>query len=131
MLADLTPGMSGAQIANVVNEAALLAARVKSDLVKLEHFENAIERVMAGNKKTTNANKHHHKQILASMEAGKCLASWLLPSQDSVIKASIVPSWDFKNSIFAFSKKKNRNDKKSVQGYSPTSTKSTFIMTKQ
>lgn len=73
--------MSGAQIANVVNEAALLAARYKTELVKLEHFEQAIERVMAGNKKTSDMNKKEHKQVLAAMEAGKCLTAWLLPSQ--------------------------------------------------
>jgi len=91
ILADLTPGMSGAQIANVVNEAALLAARYNSDLVKLEHFESSIERVLAGNKKTSAVNKAEAKRVLAATEAGKCLTAWLLPSQDSVLKASIVP----------------------------------------
>lgn len=91
LLADLTPGMSGAQIANVVNEAAITAINYNSELVKMEHFESAIERVLAGNKKTTNVNKIQTKQVLAAMEAGKCLTSWILPSQDAVVKASIVP----------------------------------------
>jgi len=91
ILAELTPGMSGAQIANIVNEAALLAARFESDLVKLEHFESAIERVLAGNKKSSSVHKIGTKKILAATEAGKCLAAWLLPSQDAVLKASIIP----------------------------------------
>lgn len=90
-LADLTPGMSGAQIANIVNEAALLAARDKSDLVTVKHFEFAIERVMAGALKFSSVSKPETKQVLAAMEAGKCLTAWLLPSQDPVLKASIVP----------------------------------------
>jgi ATP-dependent metalloprotease FtsH len=90
-LADLTPGMSGAQIANIINEAALLTARSKSDLVKLEHFIQAIDRVTTGSKRRSTAGKLHHKQLLAAMEAGKCLTSWLLPTQDPVLKSSIVP----------------------------------------
>ena len=84
-LADLTPGMSGAQIANIVNEAALLAARDKSDLVTVKHFEFAIERVMAGALKFSSVSKPETKQVLAAMEAGKCLTAWLLPSQVNLI----------------------------------------------
>lgn len=89
-LAELTPGMSGAQIANVVNEAALRAARSGSDLVKQEHFDEAIERVNSGIKKETGQNIDERK-ILATIEAGKCLSSWLLETQDGVLKSSIVP----------------------------------------
>merc|ERR1719462_748141 len=89
-LAELTPGMSGAQIANVVNEAALRAARSGSDLVKQEHFDEAIERVNSGIKKETGQNIDERK-ILATIEAGKCLSSWLLQTQDGVLKSSIVP----------------------------------------
>ena len=89
-LAELTPGMSGAQIANVVNEAALRAARSGSDLVKQEHFDEAIERVNSGIKKETGQNIDERK-ILATIEAGKCLSSWLLGTQDGVLKSSIVP----------------------------------------
>ena len=86
-LAQMTPGFSGAQIANIVNEAALLAARNKDELVKLEHFEQSIDRVQSGAKKSSTALKAEQKQILASIEAGKCLTSWLLPTQDPVLKA--------------------------------------------
>ena len=89
-LAELTPGMSGAQIANVVNEAALRAARSGSDLVKQEHFDEAIERVNSGIKKATGQNIDERK-VLATIEAGKCLSSWLLGTQDGVLKSSIVP----------------------------------------
>ena len=82
--------MSGAQIANVVNEAALRAARSGSDLVKQEHFDEAIERVNSGIKKETGQNIDERK-ILATIEAGKCLSSWLLGTQDGVLKSSIVP----------------------------------------
>ena len=85
-LAQMTPGFSGAQIANIVNEAALLAARNKDELVKLEHFEQSIDRVQSGAKKSSAALKAEQKQILATIEAGKCLTSWLLPTQDPVLK---------------------------------------------
>lgn len=89
-LADLTPGMAGAQIANVINEAALLAAREKSELVKLSHFEQAIDRITTGSKRKSTG-KLEHKRILAAMEAGKCVTSFLLPTQDPILKSSIVP----------------------------------------
>jgi len=89
-LAELTPGMSGAQIANVVNEAALRAARSGSDLVKQEHFDEAIERVNSGIKKSSGQNIDE-RRVLATIEAGKCLSSWLLGTQDGVLKSSIVP----------------------------------------
>lgn len=91
MLARLTPGFSGAQIANVVNEAALLAAREDSSLINEAHFENAIDRVMSGTKKRSGVVKTETKAILAAMEGGKCVVSWLLETQDPVLKSSIVP----------------------------------------
>lgn len=91
MLAKLTPGFSGAQIANVVNEAALLAAREQSDLIKSSHFEAAIDRIMSGTRKDNNTIKAETKTILAALEAGKCVVSWLSETQDPVLKASIVP----------------------------------------
>jgi len=104
-LAQMTPGFSGAQIANIVNEAALLAARNKDELVKLEHFEQSIDRVQSGAKKSSAALKAEQKQILASIEAGKCLTSWLLPTQDPVLKASIVPRTHSKVGYTQFAQK--------------------------
>ena len=90
-LAELTVGMSGAQLANVANEAALAAARAKSDLIDQVHFDEAIDRVQTGLKKLDAVRQQDEKKTLAVIEGGKCLVSWLLKSQDPVLKTTITP----------------------------------------
>jgi cell division protease FtsH len=90
-LATQTPGFSGADIANICNEAALIAARNKRDKVLLNDFIEAAERVIAGLEKKSKIILPEEKEIIAFHEAGHALVSWLLKNVDPVIKVSIIP----------------------------------------
>ena len=87
----MTPGMSGADMANVVNEAALLAARRKADVVTVDDFQLAIERVVAGLEKKTRVMTDRERRTVAHHEAGHALVAALVPHGDPVSKISIVP----------------------------------------
>src|SRR5690606_9723044 len=80
-----------AEIANVCNEAALLAARQNKDAVHMEDFEDAIDRVIAGLEKKNKLISPEEKRIIAYHEAGHAIAGWFLEYTDPVIKVSIVP----------------------------------------
>jgi len=86
-----TPGFAGADLANVVNEAALLAARRNKSAVSRHEFEEAIERVVAGLEKKSRRINEREKEIVAFHEAGHALVSWMLPFADRVSKVSIIP----------------------------------------
>jgi cell division protease FtsH len=86
-----TPGFAGADLANVVNEAALLAARRNKNAVTRAEFEEAIERVVAGLEKKSRRINEREKEIVAFHEAGHALVSWMLPNADRVSKVSIIP----------------------------------------
>ncbi|KYK56972.1 matrix AAA protease MAP-1 [Drechmeria coniospora] len=90
-LATLTPGFSGADIANVVNEAALIAARGNADDVKMEHFERAIERVIGGLERKSLVLKPEEKKTVAYHEAGHAICGWFLRNADPLLKVSIIP----------------------------------------
>lgn len=90
-LAYLTPGMAGADIANVCNEAALIAARHGADHVDLKHFEEAIERVIAGLEKKSRVMSAEEKKTVAYHEAGHAVAGWFLEHADPLLKVSIIP----------------------------------------
>lgn len=90
-LAALTPGFSGADIHNVCNEAALIAARYQCDTVMEEHFEQAIERVIAGLEKKSRVLSPEEKKTVAYHEAGHAVAGWFLEHADPLIKVSIIP----------------------------------------
>jgi cell division protease FtsH len=90
-LANMTPGFAGAEIANVCNEAALLAARRDKDAIEMEDFESAIDRVIAGLEKKNKLISPEEKKIVAYHEAGHAIAGWFLEYTDPVIKVSIVP----------------------------------------
>ncbi len=90
-LAKMTPGLVGADLANIVNEAALLAARENKDAVSMEHFEEAIERQLAGLKKKNRVIKEDEKKRVAYHESGHAIIAYLLPGADPVHKISIVP----------------------------------------
>lgn len=90
-LAFLTPGFAGADIANVCNEAALIAARFSSMYVEEKHFEMAIERVIAGLEKKTRVLSPEEKKIVAYHEAGHAVAGWFLEHADPLLKVSIIP----------------------------------------
>jgi cell division protease FtsH len=86
-----TPGFAGADLANVVNEAALLAARKNRDAVTRRDFDEAIERVVAGLEKKNRRMNEREKEIVAHHEAGHAVVSWMLPHTETVHKISIIP----------------------------------------
>lgn len=90
-MAALTPGFSGADIANVCNEAALIAARHLSDSINHKHFEQAIERVIGGLEKKTQVLQPEEKKTVAYHEAGHAVAGWFLEHADPLLKVSIIP----------------------------------------
>ncbi|MFW6372632.1 MAG: ATP-dependent zinc metalloprotease FtsH [Thermodesulfobacteriota bacterium] len=91
VLAARTPGMVGADIANVINEAALLAARKNKPAVQMADFEAAIDRVIAGLEKRNRLLNPKEKEIVAFHEAGHALMAESLPTTDPVHKISIIP----------------------------------------
>ena len=90
-VARITPGFSGADLENVVNQAALAAARDGKDAVAITDFDEAIERVVAGSERRTRAMNPWEKQTVAVHEAGHALVASLLPGTDPVHKVTIVP----------------------------------------
>ncbi|XP_029423706.1 AFG3-like protein 1 isoform X7 [Nannospalax galili] len=90
-LAALTPGFTGADISNVCNEAALIAARHLSPSVQEQHFEQAIERVIGGLEKKTQVLQPSEKTTVAYHEAGHAVVGWFLEHADPLLKVSIIP----------------------------------------
>ncbi|MGD8415060.1 MAG: ATP-dependent zinc metalloprotease FtsH, partial [Candidatus Latescibacterota bacterium] len=90
-LAGQTPGFAGAEIANVCNEAALLAAREGKEAVEMVDFEKAIDRVIGGLEKKNKLISPQEKEIVAYHESGHAITGWFLKHTDPVIKVSIVP----------------------------------------
>ncbi|CAG0921127.1 unnamed protein product [Notodromas monacha] len=90
-LASLTPGFTGADIANVVNEGALHAAREKGKFVASEDLEYAIERVVGGMEKKSSALSLEDRRVVAYHESGHALLGWLLEHTDALLKVTIVP----------------------------------------
>ncbi len=91
ILASQTPGFAGAEIANVCNEAALLAARKDRESIKMEDFEHAIDRVIGGLEKKNKIISPDERKIVAYHEAGHAIVGWFLENTDPVVKVSIVP----------------------------------------
>ena len=89
--ARITPGFSGADLANVMNEAALLASRRKGEAVTIADFEAAIERVVAGLEKKSRVMNEQERTTVAYHESGHALVAELAPHADPVAKVSIVP----------------------------------------
>lgn len=90
-LAAQTPGFSGADIANICNEAALIAARQGKSAITMQDFYAATDRVIAGLEKKSKILSETEKRIVAWHEAGHATASWYLPHADALLKVSIVP----------------------------------------
>jgi cell division protease FtsH len=90
-IATRTPGFAGADLANLVNEAALLAARRNSTQVEQQDFAEAIERVVAGLEKKSRVLNDKEKEIVAYHEVGHALVGAVVPGTDEVEKISIVP----------------------------------------
>ncbi len=90
-LAAQTPGFAGAEIANVCNEAALIAARRDKEAVDMQDFHDAIDRVIGGLEKKNKIISPNEKKIVAYHEAGHAVAGWFLEHADPLVKVSIVP----------------------------------------
>ena len=90
VLARRTPGFTGADLANVVNEGALLAARFSKNEISMDELEEAIDRVLAGPQRRSRVISEREKKVIAYHEAGHALVSHALPNADPVHKVSIV-----------------------------------------
>jgi len=90
-IAAISPGFAGAELANLVNEAALLAARLGQSTVVMDNFNEAVERVTAGLEKKQRVMSTEEKQRVAYHEAGHALVAFVLPNTDPVHKVSIIP----------------------------------------
>ncbi|KAG6693033.1 hypothetical protein I3842_10G143700 [Carya illinoinensis] len=90
-LAALTPGFAGADIANVCNEAALIAARNESMEITMEHFEAAIDRVIGGLEKKNKVISKLERRTVAYHESGHAVAGWFLEHAEPLLKVTIVP----------------------------------------
>lgn len=91
VLARRTPGFTGADLANLMNEAALLAARFGKKKVGMRELEDSIERVIAGPEKKSKVISEKEKRLVSYHEAGHALVGYLLPNTDPVHKVSIIP----------------------------------------
>jgi cell division protease FtsH len=90
-LAEQTPGFAGADIANVCNEAALIAARKGKDAVEMEDFQDAVDRVIGGLEKKNKLISPEEKKIIAYHEAGHAVCGWYLEHAYPLLKVTIVP----------------------------------------
>jgi len=90
-IAALTPGFTGADLANLVNEATLLATRRNAEAVAMEDFTSAIERIVAGLEKRNRLLNPREREIVAYHEMGHALVAMALPGMDQVHKVSIIP----------------------------------------
>jgi cell division protease FtsH len=91
VIARRTPGFTGADLANVINEAALLTARTGGRMITMAALEESIDRVIAGPERKTRAMSDKEKRVTAYHEAGHALAAWAMPNLDPVHKVTILP----------------------------------------
>lgn len=91
VLASQTPGFAGADLANLCNEAALLAARREKNSIEMEDFQDSIEKVIAGLERKNKLISPEERRIVAYHEAGHAIVGWFLEHTDPVLKVSIVP----------------------------------------
>ena len=89
-LAKETPGFTGADLSNLVNEAAIMAARANKKSIFMDDFEEAVERIIAGPERKSRVISPREKEMTAYHEAGHALVAWMLPNADRVHKISIV-----------------------------------------
>ncbi|MGO8919464.1 MAG: ATP-dependent zinc metalloprotease FtsH [Stellaceae bacterium] len=90
-IAALTPGFTGADLANLVNEAALIATRRRADTITMADFTNAVERIVAGLEKRSRILNPQERRVVAHHEMGHTLVAMSLPGTDTVHKVSIIP----------------------------------------
>lgn len=90
-IAGLTPGFTGADLANLCNEAALIATRDKSDSIHMDHFTRAMERIVAGIEKKNKVLSQREKEVVSYHEMGHALVGHALSKEDKIHKVSIIP----------------------------------------
>jgi len=90
-LAALTPGFAGAEIANICNEAAIIAAREEKEHIELVDFEKAVDRVIGGLEKRNHVMTVEEKRTVAYHEAGHAIVGWMLEHADPLLKVTIIP----------------------------------------
>ena len=90
-IAKQTPGFTGADLANLLNESALLAARKSKKTISNTDIENSIDRVLAGPEKKSRLMSDEEKKIIAYHETGHALVGWALPNADPIHKVTIIP----------------------------------------
>jgi len=90
-IAALTPGFTGADLANLINEAALIATRRRGDSITMADFTNAVERIVAGLEKKRRVLNEKERRVVAFHEMGHTLVAMSLPGSDTVHKVSIIP----------------------------------------
>jgi cell division protease FtsH len=91
VLARQTPGFTGADLANLLNEGALLAARRGRDIIGMDELEESIERVIAGPERKSRLISEEEKRVIAYHETGHALVGWALPMADPIHKVTIIP----------------------------------------
>jgi AFG3 family protein len=91
VLAEMTPGFAGADIANICNEAALIAARRNKEAITMDDFSYAMDKVIAGLEKRSNVISPEEKKVIAYHEAGHAISGWFLPHAMPLVKVTIVP----------------------------------------
>ena len=91
VLARQTPGFTGADLANLLNEGALLTARRGKDIIGMEELEESIERVIAGPERKSRLISEEEKRVIAYHETGHALVGWALPMADPIHKVTIIP----------------------------------------
>jgi cell division protease FtsH len=91
ILARRTPGFTGADLANVINEAALLAARRSKSAITMEEVEEAVDRVMAGPERKSRVMSEDERRLIAYHESGHALVAHVLPNTDEVHKITVIP----------------------------------------
>ena len=92
-LAAQTPGFTGADVANICNEAALIAARYMATEVGFQHFEQAIERVVAGLEKKNTVVQPEERKVIAYHEAGHAVVGWFKQYADPLMKVGLTSLW--------------------------------------
>ena len=92
VVAKATPGMSGADLANLVNEAALYAVRGGDQMIHMRHFEMARDRVLMGQKRESMVLSDEEKEAIAYHEAGHAVCAAVMPTADPLHKVTIIPS---------------------------------------
>ncbi|KAM3716976.1 Paraplegin [Dirofilaria immitis] len=107
-LAQRTPRFSGADIANVVNEAAIRAASSKKNLVTIDELDESLQRILAGAEKRSRSMVEEEREIVAYHESGHALIGWLLEHTDALLRVSIIPRTSVKLGFAQYSPRERK-----------------------